>query len=138
MRSREFWKYLITNADGVSLTATLSGTGSATAKLFPDKIIVDCSAAQTGKTITLTTPIGFKVLDAFTIHGNATGSKVQIKNNTGAITDEITAAASDKDIDRATTIDDDYWEFNKDDDDLVIAVGTAAFTGRIVIEIQPT
>lgn len=138
MRSREFWKYLITNADGVSLTATLSGTGSATAKLFPDKIIVDCSAAEHAKTVTLTTPIGFKILDVWTVHGNATSCTVQVKNGSTAVSDAISIAASDKDIDRATTLDDAQWEFTKDDDDLVIAPGTAAFTGRVVIEIQPT
>lgn len=137
MNSREFWKYLAANPTGESLTATLSGTGSATAKLFADKIIIDASAAQVDKTITLTTPMGFKVLDAYSIHGNATSSVWQLKNGSTALSDAVTAAASDTDIDRVTELDDAQWEFAKDDDDLVIAITTAAFTGRIVIEIQP-
>lgn len=138
MNSREFWKYLAANPTGKALTTTLSGTGSATAKIFADKIIVDVTtAAQVDKTITLTTPVSFKVLDAFTIHGDANDCTVQLKNNTDAITDAISIAASDTDIDRAIEIDDDYDDFTKDDDDLVIAVGTDAFKGRVVIMIQP-
>jgi hypothetical protein len=137
MNSREFWKYLVNNPTGFSLTATLSGTGSATALLYSDKIVVDAAAAQHSKTITLTTPLGFKVLDAYSIHGNGTSSTWQLKNDSTALSDTVTAAASDTDIDRVTELDDAQWEFTKDDDDLVIDIGTAAFTGRIVIDIQP-
>jgi len=137
MLSREFWKYLAANPTGESLTVTMGGTGSATAKIFADKIIVDASAAEAAKTITLTTPMSFKVLDMFTIHGDTTACTVQLKNNTDAVTDAVSLAASDTDIDRAIEIDDAYDDFTKDDDDLVLAIGTGAFTGRVVIMIQP-
>ena len=139
MKSYDFWKYFETNPAGIALTCTLSGTGSATALLLPTgKIIVDASAAQAGKTITLTTPVAFKVLDAMSIHGDGTGCVFQLKNGSNALTTTVTVAGSDKDIDRATSVDDAYDDFATGDDDLVIAITSAAFTGRIIIDIQYT
>lgn len=126
------------NVDYYTPTATLSGTGSATVKYIDDKIIVDAVDAQAAKTITIPTPIGFKVLDVMTIHGDDVACTVQVKNGGSAVSDAISIGASDKDINRASTIDDAYDDFAAGDDDLVIAVGTAALNGRVIITIERT
>jgi len=123
---------------GESLTTTLEGTGSATAKVFLDKIIIDVAAGQVSKYINISTPYGFKLIDVHTIHGNATQCTVQVANTTDAITDALALAATDKVIDRALTIDDAYHEFDKADDDLRLIIGTGAFTGRVIINIELT
>jgi len=122
----------------VPLKVTMEGTGSATAKLYPGyKLVVVADAAQASKYINVSTPIGFKLVDVKTIHQDATACTVQAKNTNAAITDAISIAASDKDIDRAGEIDDAAYEFSADDDDLRFAIGTGAFTGIIICDIVP-
>lgn len=122
----------------VPIKVTMEGTGSATAKLYPNyKIVVVADAAQNSKYINLATPIGFKLVDMKTIHQNATACSVQALNTAAAITDDVSIAASDKDIDRATSIDDAAYEFAADDDDLRFEITTAAFTGIIICDIIP-
>ena len=126
---------------GHSLTVTMEGTGSATAKIFQDKIIVDASAAQSGKYINISTPLGFKVIPPgiYLQHDNATECTVQTLNTAGEIIPAITIAASDTDVDGpAVSIDNAYAEFSAGDDDLRFEIGTAAFTGRIVLFIELT
>lgn len=123
---------------GHSLTVTMEGTGSATAKIFLDKIVIDAAAAQTGKYFNVSTPLGFKVLQIQLIHGNATSATVQTLNTAAEIVPAITAAASDTDIDVGVSVDDAYHEFSAGDDDLRFEIGTAAFTGRIIVWIELT
>ena len=136
MRSSQ-WFDLQNRTSGIDLTATLSGTGAATAKLYPNgQIIIDAAAAEAAKTITLTTPYGFDIIDAHVINGAATAVTVTVKNNATAITDAMTpAAGADLVVARAGTIDDAQVAFAVDDDDLVIAVGNADLTGRVVLNV---
>ena len=126
------------NIDYFTPTATLSGTGSATVKYVDDKIVVDCSAAQASKTITIPTPLDFKIVDVMTIHANTTACTVQVKNGASAVSDAISIGTGGTDIDKAGTIDTTKAVFAAGDDDLVIAIGTAAFTGRVIIDIERT
>jgi hypothetical protein len=137
MLGNRAWKYFKNNPDGVALVCTLEGTGAASAKIFPNgKIIIDCAAAQVNKYVNLTTPLAMRLIDMHTIHGDATACTVQALNTASAITDAVSLAASDKDIDRAGSIDDDYDSFAADDNDLRITIGTGAFTGRVVMQVE--
>lgn len=138
MKSRQ-WFELINSPEGIDLTVTMEGTGSATAKIYPDgKIVVELTDAQVDKYVNLSTPYGMKVLNAHSIHQDATSAAWQLKNTAAAITDAVTMAASDKDIDVATEIDDAAYQFVEDDDDLRIAVTTAAANATLVIQVQFT
>jgi len=127
---------LLIGADSI-LAGVLSGTGSAvvTVKAPDGRIEIDCTALQAGETLTIPTPFPFEIIDMKTIHGNATLCTVQALNKTDPVTDALAIAATDKVIDRAATIDDAVSSFETGDDDLVIAVVTAAFTGKIIIEV---
>lgn len=137
MKGIELWRYIMQNPVGKELSVTMGGTGSAEALLFPDKIIVDADSAQASKDITITTPIDFKVTDMRIIHQDSTGCSVQLKNDSTAVTDDVTIAASDEDIDRASSIDDAQYEFSVGDDDLVLTPSSDALVGTVIIDIQP-
>lgn len=126
----------IADGQSVPLTVSLEGTGAATAWITGNKIIIECAAVQHAKYVNVSTPLNFDVLDVHTIHGNATACSVQVANTTGAITDALAVAATDKVIDRALTVDDLYYSFSNGDDDLRLIIGTAAFTGKVVIIID--
>ena len=135
VRSDVFYK--IANLQPVDLTCTLSSTGAANAQIVGNQIIVNMAAALHAHTVTITTPIGFRVLNAHTICEAASAATVIIKNAAGVISSTLTMTA-DTDIDVPTTIDDTYSTFARGDDDLVITLGTAACTGTLVIDIEPT
>ena len=130
--------FKLKNRQPIDCTVTMEGTGSATAYIYDNKLVVELAAAQTGKYVNISTPIGFRVLNAYSIHNNASSSTWQIANTTDAITAAVTMAASDTDIDVAASIDDGYNTFASGDDDLRLIIGTAAATATIVIEIEPT
>jgi len=136
MTTDVWWKQK--NMQPFDLTTTLSGTGTATAYLLGNKIVVTCAAAQTAKTITITTPLGFVVRYVRIRHDNATASSVAVGNAAQAITGAIAIAASDTDLDVAVAIDDTSPSFAKGDDDLRLTIATGAFTGVVEIEIEPT
>ena len=121
----------------VDLTCTLGSTGSANAQLFAKRIIVNLAAALHANTVTITTPIGFRIVNVYSICEAASAATVIVKNAAGVITSTITMTAN-KDVDRVTSIDDAYSTFARGDDDLVLTIGVAACTGTIVIEIEPT
>ena len=129
--------YKMVNNQPVDLTLTFGSTGSGNAQLLGKQIIVNLTAALHANNVTITTPIGFRVLNAHSIAEAASAATWIIKNAAGVITSTQTMTA-DKDIDVPTTIDDAYSTFARGDDDLVIAIGTAACTGTIVIDIEPT
>jgi len=133
----DIW-YKMINNQPVDLTVTLEGTGAGSAVLLGNKIIVTLAAAETGKYVNISTPLGFRVINAHSVHGNATASTWQLANTTDAISDAVAMAASDKDIDAPSTIDDAYNTFLRGDDDLRLIIGTAAATAVIVIDIEPT
>jgi len=124
-------------ADGqpVQLTTTMGSTGSATAWITGNRIIVNCAAALHSNTVTISTPINFEVIDVHTIQGAGTSSTVIVKNGSSTISSTITAGA-DKAIVRATTIDDAYSSFSNGDNDLVLTIGAEAFTGIVIITID--
>ena len=137
LKARSDKAFKMINLQPVDLTCTLSSTGAATAVLSGKQIIVNLVAALHAHTVTITTPIGFRVLNAHSICEAASAATWIIKNGAGVITSTQTMTA-DKDLDVATTIDDTYSTFARGDDDLVITIGTAACTGTIVIDIEPT
>jgi len=120
----------------VPLTVTMESTGSATAWISGNKLIVDCAAAAASAYVNIATPIAFDIINVEFTHGNATTCSVQCLNTGDAITDDVTIAAADNDVDRATTLDDDYNSFAIGDDDLRFEVTTGAFTGRIICTID--
>ena len=133
----EVW-YKMRYHQPVPLTVTMEGTRSATASLLGNQIIVKLVAAEQNKYVNISTPLGFRVLNAHSIHGNATAASWQLTNTADAINTAVDMAASDTDIDVNVDIDDDYSEFLRGDDDLRIEITTGASTGQVVIEIQPT
>ena len=137
LKARSDIAYKMVHGQPVDLTTTLSSTGAATAVLLGKQIIVNLAAALHAHTVTITTPIGFRILNAHSITEAASAATWIIKNAAGVITSTQTMTA-DKDIDVATSIDDTYSTFARGDDDLVITIGTAACTGTIVIDIEPT
>ena len=137
LKARSDVAYKILNGQPVDLTTTLSSTGAATAVLLGKQIIVNMAAALHAHTVTITTPIGFRVLNAYSICEAASAATVIVKNGSGVISSTITMTA-DKDIDVITSIDDTYSTFARGDDDLVLTIGTAACTGTVVIDIEPT
>ena len=133
----DIW-YKMINNQPVDLTVTLEGTGAATAVLLGKQIIVTLAAAETGKYVNISTPIGFRIINAHSIHQNATASDWQLANTTDAINTAVVMAASDKDIDVTIDIDDAYSTFKRGDDDLRLIISTAAATAIIFIDIEPT
>ena len=130
--------YKMVNHQPVDLTVTLEGTGAASAVLLGKQIIVTLAAAQSGKYVNISTPIGFRVLNAHSIHGNATASTWQLANTTDAISTAVVMAAVDTDIDVLVDVDDAYSAFLRGDDDLRLIISVAAATAVIVIDIEPT
>ena len=122
----------------LDLTVTMEGTGSATAVLLGKQIIATLVSAQVNKYVNISTPLGFRVIRAYSIHQDANDFGWQLKNTAGAITDAVAVAASDTDIDKAVEIDDAQSTFARNDDDLRIAITTDAAVAIIVIEIEPT
>jgi len=136
MRS-DIW-YKIVHGQPVDLTVTLEGTGAAQAVLLGKQIIVTLAAAQSGKYVNISTPFGFRVINAHSIHNNATASTWQLANTTDAISTAVVMAAVDTDIDVLVDVDDDYSKFLRGDDDLRLIISVAAATAIIFIDIEPT
>jgi len=125
-------------ADGlpVPLVTTMESTGSATAWITGNKIIIDLVDAAVDKYVNISTPINFEVLDVYTRHDDSTACAIQVANTTSDISDAISLAASDTDIDRAGTIDNDYASFSNGDNDLRLKITTDAANARVVIIID--
>ena len=136
VRSDIFYKMV--NHQPVDLTVTLEGTGAATAVLLGKQIIVTLAAAQSGKYVNISTPIGFRVINAHSIHSDGVASTWQLANTTDAICTAVVMAASDTDIDVPVDIDDAYSAFLRGDDDLRLIISVAAANAVIVIDIEPT
>ena len=129
--------YKMVNHQPVDLTCTLEGTGATTAVLLGKQIIVTLAAAEAAKYVNISTPIGFRVVNAHSIRNAGAAALWQIANTTDAISDAVTMTA-DKDIDVVTTIDDAYSTFARGDDDLRLIITTQACTGIVIIDIEPT
>ena len=136
VRSDIFQKMV--NNQPVDLTVTLEGTGAASAVLLGKQIIVTLASAQSAKYVNISTPIGFRVLNAHSIHGDGTASSWQLANTTDAINTAVDMAASDTDLDVTVDIDDDYSKFLRGDDDLRLIISTGDAIGLVIIDIEPT
>jgi hypothetical protein len=135
------WFELVNDPSGIDLTVTFEGTGAGTAKMFADgRIVLTLSTtAETAKYINLSTPIGMKVVDAYSIHADSTGCTWAIANTGSNIIPAVTVAAADNDIDRAVKVLDANNTFLAGDDDLRIDIaGAGAFLGVMVISTQIT
>jgi len=126
----------IANGLVVPLTVTMEGTGSATAWMTRNMIVIDCVAAQINKYANISTPIDFDLINMWTIDGAGVACAVQACNGASAITDAVAVAGVDTDIDYAGTLDNTYQSFATGDDDLRFEITTGAFTGRIVCLID--
>ena len=129
--------YKMVNHQPVDLVCTLEGTGALTAVLLGKQIIVTLAAAESGKYVNISTPIGFRVINAHSIRNAGAAATWQLANTTDAISTAVTMTA-DKDIDVIVDIDDAYSTFARGDDDLRLIIAANACTGIVVIDIEPT
>lgn len=138
MKSVNFVK--LNSVTGLPLTLTFEGSGVGTGRMYADGTIVveTTTTSEANKTITLTTPVAFRVLDVYSIHNDTVRAQWTIKNTGSAITSLIDmAGAGDKAIDRAISVATGNYEFKEDDDDLVIAIdSTGAALAIWVFNIQ--
>jgi hypothetical protein len=143
--SRQYWDYFGTDAaqNGVVLSSSCSGsTGTCTATMYPDgKITALIATVSTGQktTVTINTPLAFKVIDAKQQHvsaiaAGATAINGTVQNNSSAIS-VVFETASLGIIERSATIDPTYSAFSADDDDLVIVVSSSSSTSSVLITL---
>jgi len=125
------------NLQPIDLTVTLEGTGTASAYLIGNKIILTCASAQATKYVNISTPLSFVLRYVRSRHDDGTNSELTISNTTDTVISAITVAASDTDLDVAADVDDDYATFYKGEDDLRVDVATDVFTGIVEFEIEP-
>lgn len=128
--------YKLNNGQPVDLTVTMENAGAATARLYLNKIIVDLVAAELGKYVNISTPLGFEILDVYVLQESSTACTVQAKNTTGNISDVITVT-TDKTLYYATTIDNAQSIFARNDDDLRLYIATGNATAKVIITIEP-
>ena len=133
----EVW-YKMKYGQPLDLTTTMEGTGAATAVLLKNRIIVTIAAGEVNKYVNISTPLGFRVVKAYSVHTNNTAATWQLVNTGDAICVAVVMAAVDKDIDTMVDIDDDYSTFLRGDDDLRVEITTGEANCIIVIDIQPT
>lgn len=118
-KSATFWRG---EGAGYELTATVSDSGSATAIVRNNQIIVNYVDIGTSEKVTIKTPFAFEVIDAYAVvtNGqNVTSKTMQVKNNTTALSSTM-SVATDKGVSRATTLDTAQAKFEIGDDDLVV------------------
>lgn len=120
------------------LTITMEGTGSATAVLLGKQIIVTIAAGQINKYVKISTPLGFRVINGYSIHTDNTNSSWQLNNTAAAIHTAVEMAASDTDIDKMAQVNDANNIFARGDDDLLVEITTGEANCIIVIDIEPT
>ena len=120
------------------LTITMEGTGSATAVLLGKQIIVTIVAGQINKYVNISTPLGFRVINGYSIHTDNTNSSWQLVNTAAAIHTAVEMAASDTDIDKMAQVNDANNVFARGDDDLRVEITTGEANCIIVIDIEPT
>lgn len=132
----DLW-FKLNNGQPVDLTVSITAGTKATAKLYRDKIIVECDSVTNANHINISTPLAFEVINMHTIHDDSQATTVQIKNYDQNITNALTIT-SIKEINHAGSIDETYSTFGRGDDDLrAYIAGAGAFTGKIVIKIEP-
>lgn len=124
---------------GLALTPTFSTDGAGTALMFREGLIVLklTTGLGTSDKVTLTTPTSFRVLDAWSVHSNATSALWTLRNGNNAIASEVTMEAVNEDIDHIIDINNDEYEFVDGDDDLVVINSSLAIAlFELYIKIQ--
>ena len=127
-------------ATGESWTATHSGGEAATAQAHYSgggmfKLVVSISALADTETVTVNTPIGFRVHDVkLWTSTHAASATIQVKNGGTALSN--TLASTDHTIVHATTLDDAQDNFAAGDNDLVFiaASGSGDWSGMLYLE----
>lgn len=130
--------YKLNNGQPIDLTCTVTGvSGAAKAKLFQRRIIVDLVAALNTETVTINTPIAFEILDVYVIQEASSTTAIQVKSDSGDITNDITVTTINT-LYYAASINDDNGIFARGDDDLILAIGGSnAATAKVIITIEP-
>ena len=121
-----------------ALTATHSGTETAEAYMFRDKIIVSYLNLGSGETVTVATPTAFEVVDVhLMVHeGEQVASKTITVKNTAAAISGALAASTDKALIRTEVCDTTNSTFDAGDDDLVLTSSAHADgDGQIILNI---
>lgn len=124
---------------GLDLSLTFSGTGAGTAKLYPNGtiVVIATTTFQASKICTITTPVALTITAVRSIHKDGTSAKWTIKNGSNALSDEVTMAASDTDLDFASKIIDSEADFVEDDDDLIISLdATGAALAKWIFDVN--
>jgi len=99
---------------------------------IPFVVSKDVSAASGDTSVITDSSFKFRVLDAWSLNTSAAGGVWSIKSDAGKISDDVTAAANDKDIDRISQIDNAYHEIAASTGDLIIT-SDASFVGTIYV-----
>jgi len=122
----------------ILLTLAFSSTGAGAAWVSGNYIVINITTKIALNTyINLSTPFNFDVVDMWSIKGDGTANAtLQVKNTTTEVSDAVALTTADKTIDRATTMNDAANSFAVGENDLRVYVGTAAFLGKIIIEID--
>jgi hypothetical protein len=133
MKSITHWR---SEGAGFALDVVNSGGNSgASAEVVGNCIIVTTGALADTETCTVDTPFSFEIVDAMVrCDEAAANATIQIKNNATAVTDAMGSATEDE-IARMTTLDDDASLFGAGDNDLVITSASGTGDGSHVVFI---
>ena len=141
MNSKDFWKYLKNNPDGVSLTVAHSGSETVTAKIYDGNLlVVDFTNLGSDEYVTVNTPFSFEVADFWlrvTNGGEVASKTLTLQNGSDAISSAL-SMTTDVTTVRPTTMDSAYTSFTKDDNDLkLVSSAHADGDGRAYILVTP-
>ena len=111
----------------LSLEATHSGDGTVQVRYMEAQIYISVTNLAAGETVTIKTPMDFKILD-LAIHCATTITSRVLTLKNGSDTIEALSAVSANTLYRADSLA-DYLEFEKGDDDLIIAASGGSGDG---------
>jgi len=103
-----------------NLIATHSGDGTVDAKYTESEIYITITGLAAGESVTINTPLDFRLLDFNALCGASVSSRVLTLKN-GSNTVEALDAVTTSTMYRADSLDKDYLEWNKDNNDLILA-----------------
>jgi hypothetical protein len=140
IKSADWYKI---QSQGLSLTATSSGSGGTSVAEVQDNLIkVKITTATDAKrnTATITTPFSFEIIGTqvacatLGVSGGAGEQEIGIRNGTGVIASNIHLATVDV-VKPQTDLDRTYTHFTKGDDDLVVTLSGTSM-GTVVAVLQ--
>ena len=138
IRSDVWYKMKYHQPLDLTVTKETGNGGTITAVLLGKQIIVTMVGNTNNKYVDISTPLGFRVINGYSIHTDNTNSSWQLLNTAAAIHTAVEMAAVDTDIDKMAQVDDDNSTFLRGDDDLRIEITTGEANCIIVIDIEPT